>query len=151
MALRDRRTNYFLELWCLVSSGGADIWVSSTSFQKINIGWPQQPPTERVSDISEKLGFWWSVQQKETIIGHFGARNDPTIRTSDFLMKWGFRGNWGHWCCWGCRGHWRCRCSKAWKIPTGDFRVIQALEFSFILMFWKNNFGGRIMKYQVEL
>ena len=26
-------------------------------FQKNNVGWPQQPPTERVSDISEKLNF----------------------------------------------------------------------------------------------
>ena len=55
-----------------------------------------------------------------------------------FLMKWGCRGHWGHWGCWGCWGHWGCRGSKAWKITTGDFRVIQVLEFSFILMFWKN-------------
>ncbi len=57
MALRDRRTNNFPEIWWLVSSGGADICVSSTSFQKNDIGWPQQPPTERVSDISEKFDF----------------------------------------------------------------------------------------------
>ena len=30
---------------------------TSTSFQKINIGWPQQPPTEKVSDISKKWIF----------------------------------------------------------------------------------------------
>ena len=53
------------------------------------------------------------------------------------LMKWGCWGHWSHWCCWGCWGHWDCRCSKAWKITTEDFRVIQVLEFSFILMFWK--------------
>ena len=47
----------FFDLWCLAASGGADICVSSTSFQKNDIGWPQQPPTERVSDISEKLDF----------------------------------------------------------------------------------------------
>ena len=40
-----------------VASGGLDICVSSTNFQKIDIGWPQQPPTERVSDISEKFDF----------------------------------------------------------------------------------------------
>ena len=57
MAVRDRRTNIFFDLWCLVASGGADICVSSTSFQKNDIGWPQQPPTERVSDISEKFDF----------------------------------------------------------------------------------------------
>ena len=37
MALRDRRTNYFHELWCLVSLGGVDIWVSSTTFLKSDI------------------------------------------------------------------------------------------------------------------
>ena len=57
LALRDRRTNIVFDLWCLVASGGADICVSSTSFQKNDIGWPQQPPTERVSDISEKFDF----------------------------------------------------------------------------------------------
>ena len=44
MALRGRRINNFLKLWCLVALGGLDIWVSSsTSFQKSNIGWPQPP------------------------------------------------------------------------------------------------------------
>ena len=38
-------------------AGGLKICVSSTSFQKNEIGWPQQPPTERVSDISKKLDF----------------------------------------------------------------------------------------------
>ena len=41
--------------------------------------------------------------------------------------------------------------SKAWKITTEDFRVIQVLEFSFILIVWKKKFFGRNMKYQVEL
>ena len=53
----------------------------------------------------------------------------------NILMKWGC---WGHWGYWGHWGHWGCRGFKAWKITTEDFRVIQALEFSFILMFWKN-------------
>ena len=56
------------------------------------------------------------------------------------MMKWGFWGHWGRWGCWDCRGHCNCRDSKASKITTGDFRVIQVLEFSFILMFWKNIF-----------
>ena len=57
MALRARRINDFIELWCPVTSGGLEICVSSTSSQKNDIGWPQQPPTERVSDISEKFDF----------------------------------------------------------------------------------------------
>ena len=48
MALRDRKINNFVELWCPVASGDLDIWVSSTSFQKLGIGWPQQPPTSKV-------------------------------------------------------------------------------------------------------
>ena len=47
-ALRGRRINHFIELWFIVGSGGLEIWVSSTSFQKSNIGWPQQPPKEKV-------------------------------------------------------------------------------------------------------
>ena len=48
MALRDRKTNISFDLWCLEASRGLDICVSSTSFQKNDIGWPQQPPTENV-------------------------------------------------------------------------------------------------------
>ena len=66
------------------------------------------------------------------------------------LMKWGCRGHWGYWGCWGCWGHWGCRCSKDWKITTEDFRVIQVLEFCFILMFWKKNVWWNHEKYYVE-
>ena len=57
MLLRGKRINKFIDLWCLVALGGLEICVLSTSFQKNEIGWPQQPPTERVSDISENLNF----------------------------------------------------------------------------------------------
>jgi hypothetical protein len=40
-----------------VGSGGFTISRLSTSFQKSSSGWPQQPLTEKVSDISEKLDF----------------------------------------------------------------------------------------------
>ena len=41
-------------IFCLkaLKFSGSDIWVSSASFQKSNIGWPQQPPTA-------KLIFTW--------------------------------------------------------------------------------------------
>ena len=45
--MRARRINNFIELWCLVVSGGLKICVSSTNFQKNDIGRPQQPPTEK--------------------------------------------------------------------------------------------------------
>ena len=38
----------FIELWSIAGSGGLEISVSSTSFQKSDIGWPQQPLTEKV-------------------------------------------------------------------------------------------------------
>ena len=130
MALRGRNIENFDGISLAAWTRRLPICVSWTSFQKSSISWPQQPPTERVSDISGKLDFWWSISQKGAIIGQFGAKNDLTIRISNFLMKWGCQSHWGHWGCWGCRG------SKAWKITTGDFKIIQVLEFSFILMFW---------------
>ena len=74
---------YFISL--ITCSEGYEILVLSISFQKSNIGWPQQPPTERVSVISEKLDFWWSYPQKGTSMNHLGANNDPTIRISNFF------------------------------------------------------------------
>ena len=41
-------TNISFDLWCLVASRGVDICVASTSFQKNDIPWPQQPLTEKV-------------------------------------------------------------------------------------------------------
>ena len=53
MALRGRRIYNFLELWWLVASGVVGIWVSSTSFLKSNISWPQQPPTKKVVNFNK--------------------------------------------------------------------------------------------------
>ena len=55
--MKGRRNNNSIELWSIAGSVGLEICVSSTSFQKNDISWPQQPLTERVSDISEKLDF----------------------------------------------------------------------------------------------
>ena len=44
--MNGRRINNFIKLWCLVASGGLHICVLSTSFQKNDIGWPQQPLEE---------------------------------------------------------------------------------------------------------
>ena len=81
MALRVRRINSFLELWCLVASGGLDIWVSSTSFQKSNIGWPHQPSKEKFLKIniichhSTKKTFFQNINlQFFTDISTFSVR-----------------------------------------------------------------------------
>ena len=67
MDLRGRRINNFLESWCLVASGGLGIWVSSTSFQKSNIGWPQQPPTEKLP-ISVKIWIFDNTFYKKGLV-----------------------------------------------------------------------------------
>ena len=54
MSLSGSRIKNFDELWCLGASGGLDFCVSSTSFLKSNIDWPQKPLTEKVSDITKK-------------------------------------------------------------------------------------------------
>ena len=57
MALRGSRIENFDESGSLVDSGGLEFCVSLTSFKKSNIGWPQQPLSERASDISLKKDF----------------------------------------------------------------------------------------------
>ena len=57
LALTDRKIEIFNFISYVPYLGDYDIWFLSTSFQKSNIGWPQQPLTERMSDISEKLDF----------------------------------------------------------------------------------------------
>ena len=52
MAMRGSKIKNFDESWFLVASGGYDFCVSSTRFQKSNIGWPQQPPTEKLLKLN---------------------------------------------------------------------------------------------------
>ena len=67
-ALRGRRINNFIEFM-----------FHQPVFKKNDIGWPHQPPSEKVSDISKKFDFWWSILQKGTVIGHLDARDDQSI------------------------------------------------------------------------
>ena len=86
MALRGRRIQNFLKLWWLVAKGVVGIWVSSTSFQKINIGWPQQPLTKKVVNFnmvfheSTKLIFFSKHQNK----AEFKKMDDSKVLSSDF-------------------------------------------------------------------
>ena len=75
--------------WWLACSPIFSIWVSSKKIPKSYIGWPQQPPTEKVPNISKKLDFWWSIPQKGTSIGHFGAGDDQTIWIRKFVEEIG--------------------------------------------------------------
>ena len=85
-ALRGRRINHFIELWFIVGSRGLEIWVSSISFQKSDIGWPQQPPTEKVLkfivifyDSIKKLSFL-----KHQCKAEFKNLDDSEVLNSDF-------------------------------------------------------------------
>ena len=48
MALRGRRSNNFVELWCLSSGFRRFGHLSFMNFQKSNICWPLQAPLEKV-------------------------------------------------------------------------------------------------------
>ena len=81
-ALRGRRIKKIIEIWCLVASGGLDICVSSTSFQKNDISWPQQPPTEKV--LTFTMIFYDSTQEKHKIKAEFKCLDNTEVLSSEF-------------------------------------------------------------------
>ena len=44
-----------------VYSLGLDIWLLSFTFNFCLMGWPSQPPRERVPKINKIVGFWWAI------------------------------------------------------------------------------------------
>ena len=52
LALTDTQIEIFDLISLIECLGGYNIWVLSTSSQKSNIGWPQQPPIEKVLNIN---------------------------------------------------------------------------------------------------
>ena len=96
MALRGNRIENFDELWCLGASGGLEFYFSSTSFQKSNIGWPQQLPTEKelkfnmiFHDSTKKVIF--SKNQNKAEFKNLDdskvlSRNFPSLRASAASM-----------------------------------------------------------------
>ena len=86
MPLRDRRINIYLTFGCLGASGGVDFWVSSTCFQKSNIDWPQQPPTEKVLKFNM---IFHDSTPKNFFIKHknkaeFKCLDDSEVLNTDF-------------------------------------------------------------------
>ena len=67
MALRVGRIENFDELWCLAASGGLEFCVSSTSFLKSNMGWPQQPLQEEYQ-ISVKNWIFDDLFHKKGVL-----------------------------------------------------------------------------------
>ena len=78
-ALRGRRINNFVELWCLG-------WVSWISLKKSNISWPQQPPTGKALKFnlifhdSTKINFVSKHQNK----AEFEHLVNSEVLSSDF-------------------------------------------------------------------
>ena len=70
-----------------VYSLGLDIWPLSFKFNFGLMGWPPQPPRERVPKINKTVGFWSSIPHWETRIGHFGAMVGGNIKLSDFYCE----------------------------------------------------------------
>ena len=56
-ALTGIRVDNFIDIMCSINARGYDILIFATSSQKSYIGWPQQPPTGKISDTSKKLDF----------------------------------------------------------------------------------------------
>jgi hypothetical protein len=86
MALRGRRINIFLEVWCLVASGGLHFCVSSTSFKINDIPWPQQPLTEKVLKFNM---IFYDPTEKNFFSKHkdkakFKCLDDSEVLSSDF-------------------------------------------------------------------
>ena len=95
-ALRGRKINNFVELWCLVASGGYKFWVSWISFQKSNTCCPQQPLTKKVLN-SVKIWIYDDPFHKNgpVLVILVPGIIEPSGSVI-FLVKWG---------CWGHRGH----------------------------------------------
>ena len=69
-----------------MASEGKKICVSSTGFQKNDIGWPQQPPTEKV--LKFNMIFHDSTQKKifpkHKNNAEFKYQDDSEVLSSDF-------------------------------------------------------------------
>ena len=101
-----------------MASWVVEFYAWSTIWNFFDLTRPQQPPSERVPYISEKLDFWWSIPQKITNIGYFGASDDQIIGIRKFVL-----------------GNWALEAVEASEVAEAaevneDFRVFQVIEFN---------------------
>ena len=87
LVLTERNMQIKFDLRLSVYSLGVDIWLLSFKFNFGLMGWPLQPPRERVPKINKIVGFWWSILHYETRIGHFSVMVDEKIYLSNFLSE----------------------------------------------------------------
>ena len=58
LALRERNIQVRLYLKVVLKFWDVDILIIRTNFQKSNIGWPQQPPTEKVQKLKKYISWF---------------------------------------------------------------------------------------------
>ena len=95
LALTDRNMQAKICLKVVLTFWDWGNWVSSTSYRKSNIGWPQQPPTENVQKFNmtwqfkryfiKRLGpLWWAQEPYAYIFTQFLwlflKQNSPVLR-----------------------------------------------------------------------
>ena len=89
LTLTDRNMQVRFCLKVSVYSWDYGIWVSSTSFQKSNIGWPQKPPTENSTSVFMILSIFIFFQNTKLKyfspqIIEFKNQDDSEVLNSDF-------------------------------------------------------------------
>ena len=127
--------------WCSVASWVVEIYAWSIIWNFFDLTRPQQPPSERVPYISEKLDFWWSIPQKNDKQWLFWCQWWSDHQDQEVF--------WGNWTLEAVEASELTEATevneagevlKAWKITTEDFRVFQVLEFNNfrtnITLFW---------------
>ena len=91
MALRGRRIDNFDNISLAACSQGLPICVSSTSFQKSSIGWPQQPPTVKVGPPGLPIGQKAEASNKEfyKILSqnHTKQRREPNSCLREMIVE----------------------------------------------------------------
>ena len=58
LALRERNIQVRLQLKVVLKSWDVEILIIRTNFQKSNIGWPQQPQTEKVQKLKNNISWF---------------------------------------------------------------------------------------------
>ena len=99
----------FIDLWCLVASGGLDICVSSTNFKTMTSAGLNSLRQKEYQILVKNCIFDDPFYKKGLalvirVLGMIKPSGSVKI-----LMKWGCWGHWGHWGLWGHWGHqgWR--------------------------------------------
>ena len=86
LALRERNIQVRLYLKVVLKCWDVDILIIRTNFQKCNLGWPQQPPTEKVHELKNDISWfhqkkWFSKHQNKS---KFNNLDDSGVLSSDF-------------------------------------------------------------------